>query len=88
MVLVENVLNREFISYTKLKRVRYSRHNTENEKEGYMEQHIVENVMPTSAVSKEAWQKLTKCENFKTIENKDGAVIIVLKDVTHKIGDY
>jgi hypothetical protein len=88
MVLVENVLNREFISYTKLKRVRYSRHNTENEKESYMEQHIIENVMPTSAVSKEVWQKLTRCENFKTIENKDGAVIIVLIDVTHKIGDY
>lgn len=87
MVLVENVLNREHISYTKLKRVRYE-HHTEDPKNEYWEQRITEDVMLTSTVVKEVWNKITKCENFKEIDAKDSNIVIKLKDVTHKIGDY
>lgn len=81
MALVENVLNREHISYTKLKKVRYSFHEPTNE----IKQSITESVMPTSEMKKESWQKITKCENFKGIENKDGAIIIVIKEVTYTV---
>ena len=81
MVLVENVLNREHISYTKLKKVRYSYHEPENK----TTQHITESVMVMSQMDKSVWNKITKCENFYDFQAKDNAVVIVIKDVTYTV---
>jgi hypothetical protein len=88
MAMVETVLNREHINYTKIQKVSYSKHEKIPTEKGYIERRVTENLIPTSMVSREVWRNITRCENFETIGNKDGSLIILLKDETRKIGDY
>lgn len=81
MVLVENVLNLEHISYTKLKKVRYYSHDEGKR----MEQHITEDIMVTAELDRFAWNKITKCENFKGFYAKDGSIVIKIKDTIYKV---
>lgn len=81
MVLVENVLNREHISYTKIKKVTYSSHD-----EGkHMDRHIIEEITVPLGLDKFHWKHITKCKDFKGFSAKDGSIVINVEDKNKKV---